>query len=315
MKKVVILESLGITREALDAFEGRFAGEVEFAEYPRTTDIPTLKGEVRDADAAIIANMPLPGEVIEAGERLAFIDVAFTGVDHVGLDAARARGVRVSNASGYSNEAVAELVVGMALSMLRNIPQVQERARSGGTKDGLVGGELRGRTVGIIGYGRIGRRTGELMHAFGCPILAQRRRPDQVVPDYVELVSQEELLRRSDIVVLHCPLNDSTRGMIDYGRLSLMKPTALLINVARGPVTNEDDLARALREGVIAGACVDVFTKEPPLPADTQLLHAPNTLLTPHVAFATQESMMLRAQIVFDNLRAWLDGGQDNVVL
>ena len=315
MKRVAILESLGIPEEALDAFKKAFETEVCFETYDKTTDVGLLKAETRDADAVIIANMPFPGEVIEAAEKLQFIDVAFTGVDHVGLDAARRRGVRVSNASGYSNEAVAELVIGMALSMLRNLRAVEDRVRSGGTKEGLVGGELKGRTVGIIGYGRIGSRTGELMHAFGCHVLAQRHSAGRVFPDYVEAVSQEELLRRSDIVVLHCPLNDSTRGMIDYEKLCMMKPSALLINVARGPVTNEDDLARALREGRIAGACVDVFTREPPLPAGTQILDAPNTLLTPHVAFATQESMMLRAQIVFDNLRAWLDGGQDNVVL
>ena len=315
MKKVVILESLGVSDEELSALKAPFEGEVTFEEYPRTGDVDALKRRCRDADALIIANMPLPGEVIAACERLRFIDVAFTGVDHVGLEAAREKGVKVSNASGYSNEAVAELVVGMALSMLRNIPQVQRRAREGGTKDGLVGGELKGRTVGVIGYGRIGRRTGELMHAFGCRVLAQRRGERQVVPDFVELVSQEELLRRSDIVALHCPLNDSTRGMIDYAKLSLMKPGAILINVARGPVVNEDDLVRALREGRIAGACVDVFDREPPLPADTPLLGAPNTLLTPHVAFATRESMALRARIVFDNLRAWLDGGQLNAVL
>ena len=315
MKKVVIMESLGIPAEALDGFKAGFAGEVEFAEYDRTTDIPALKEEIRGADAAIIANMPLPGEVIRAGENLKFIDVAFTGVDHVGLDAARELGVKVSNASGYSNEAVAELVVGMALSMLRNLPRVERRAREGGTKDGLVGGELKGRTVGIIGYGRIGSRTGELMHAFGCHVLAQRRGERQRVPDFVELADQDELLRRSDIVVLHCPLNDSTRGMINYEKLRLMKPGALLINVARGPVIVEADLARALKEGLIAGACVDVFAQEPPLPAYAPLLGAPNTLLTPHVAFATRESMLLRAEIVFSNLRAWLDGGQENAVL
>ncbi len=315
MKKVVILESLGISAEALEAFKKPFEREVLFAEYPRTADLTALKEEVRDADALILANMPLPGEVIEAGERLRFIDVAFTGVDHVGLDAARARGIKVSNASGYSNEAVAELVIGMALAMLRNLPQVQARVRAGGTKDGLVGGELRGRTVGIIGYGRIGSRTGELMHAFGSRVLAQRRGERQRVPDFVELVSQDELLARSDVVVLHCPLNDSTRGMIDYAKLSRMTRSGILINVARGPVVVEADLVRALREGLIAGACVDVFDKEPPLPQDTPLLQAPNTLLTPHVAFATRESMTLRAQIVFDNLRAWLDGGQENAVL
>ncbi len=315
MKKVVIMESLGISAEELAAFRKPFEGEVEFAEYPKTTDIETLKAEAKDADAMIIANMPMPAEVISACGKLQFIDVAFTGVDHVGLDAAKAKGIKVSNASGYSNEAVSELVIGMALSMLRNIPQTQERVRNGGTKDGLVGSELKGKTVGIIGFGNIGRRTGELMNAFGCRVLAQSKRIHDDFPAYAEQVSQDELLKDSDIVVLHCPLNESTRGMIDYAKLSLMKKSAILINVARGPVCNEDDLARALNEGVIAGAAVDVFTKEPPLPADTQMLGAKNTLLTPHIAFATKESMTLRAEIVFDNLRAWLDGGQKNVIL
>ena len=315
MKKVAILESLGISAQELAAFKQPFENEVEFTEYAKTTDVPTLIAEAKDADAVIIANMPFPNEVVGACDRLEFIDVAFTGVDHVGLAAAKEKGIRVSNASGYSNEAVAELVIGMALSMLRNIPATQERVRSGGTKDGLVGCELKGKTVGIVGYGKIGSRTGELMHAFGCRILAHSRTVHEGDPDYAEQVSLEELLKESDIVVLHCPLNDSTRGLIDYEKISMMKPSAILINVARGPVTNEDDLARALSEGVIAGAAVDVFTKEPPLPADTQMLQAPNTLLTPHIAFATKESMTLRAEIIFDNLRAWLDGGQKNIIL
>ncbi|MBR2528859.1 MAG: hydroxyacid dehydrogenase [Blautia sp.] len=315
MKKVVIMESLGISEEELNSFKRPFEEEVEFTEYPKTTDVSALIREAKDADAMIIANMPMPGEVISACDRLQFIDVAFTGVDHVGLEAAKAKGIKVSNASGYSNEAVSELVIGAALSLLRNIPQTQERVRNGGTKDGLVGSELRGKTVGIIGYGKIGSRTGELLHAFRCHVLAQSRSFHPDYPDFVEQVSQEELLRRSDIVVLHCPLNETTRGMIDYEKLCMMKPSAILINVARGPVTNEDDLARALSEGIIAGAAIDVFTKEPPLPSDTQLLHAPNTLLTPHIAFATRESMTLRAEIVFDNLRAWLDGSQNNTIL
>jgi D-3-phosphoglycerate dehydrogenase len=316
MKKVVIMESLGVGREELDALEKPFeALGVTFARYPRTADPEALVRQAADADAVIIANMPFPAHVIRRCEKLKFIDVAFTGVDHVGLEAARERGITVSNASGYSNEAVSELVLGMALSLLRNIPQVQQRCRAGLTKEGLVGGELRGKTVGVIGFGRIGRRPAELVRAFGCPVLAHSRHLKADAPDWVEQVSREELLRRSDIVVLHCPLNDSTRGMIDYAALRSMKPTALLINVARGPVVVEKDLARALAEGVIAGAAVDVFDVEPPLPPETPLLHAPHALLTPHVAFATAESMTLRAEIVFDNLRAWLAGEPKNVVL
>ena len=315
MKKVAILEPLGISAEELATLKKPFEAEAEFAEYPRTSDPAALAEEAKDADAVILANMPFPAEVIRKCGNLRFIDVAFTGVDHVGLDAAREMDIRVSNASGYSNEAVAELVIGMAISVLRKIPQTEDRVRSGGTKDGLIGTEIRGKTVGIVGYGKIGSRTGELFHAFGAKILAASRTVHTGDPDYVAQVSLEELLRASDIVVLHCPLNEETRGLIGYEELSMMKPSAILINAARGPVTDEDALARALEEGLIAGAAADVFTKEPPLPADTQMLRAPNTLLTPHIAFATKESMTLRAEIVFDNLRAWLDGEQKNRVL
>lgn len=316
MKKVVIMESLGIGDAELAAFQKPFEEQgIIFVSYPKTTDAEQLVRQARDADAMILANMPMPDEVIRRCENLRFIDVAFTGVDHVGLTAAREKGIAVSNAAGYSNEAVSELVIAMALSLYRNLPQVEARCRAGGTKDGLVGWELRGKTVGIIGYGKIGRRTAELLHVFGCRVLAHSRRIVPDAPDYVEQVSREELLRRADVVVLHCPLNDSTRGMIDYEALRLMKPTAYLINVARGPVVVEADLVRALEEGVIAGAAVDVFAAEPPLAQDTPLLAAPHTLLTPHVAFATRESMTLRAEIVFDNLRSWLDGEQKNVVL
>ena len=315
MKNILILATLGISDKELAALKKPFEGEVAFTEYAKTTDIDTLKEETKDADAILLANMPLPGEVIAAAEKLQFIDVAFTGVDHIGLDAAAEKGVKVSNASGFSNEAVSELVIGMAISLLRNLPQTAARVRAGGTKDGLIGCELMDKTVGIVGCGKIGSRTAELLHVFGCRILACNRTYHPELADYIEQVYLDQLLEESDIVLLHCPLNDSTRGMIDYKKLCKMKRSAYLINVARGPVTNEDDLARALTEGVIAGAAVDVFTKEPPLPAGTQMLYAPNTLLTPHIAFATKESMSRRAKIVFENLRVWLDGGQQNVIL
>ena len=150
MSKIVIMESLGISEEELAARKKPFEekGHV-FADYPKTTDIPTLIRQAKDADAMIIANMPMPGEVIRACGRLKFIDVAFTGVDHVGLDAAKEKGIAVSNASGYSNEAVSELVLGMVLNILRNMSAVEARCRAGQTKDGLIGSELKGKTVGV----------------------------------------------------------------------------------------------------------------------------------------------------------------------
>lgn len=310
------MESLGISAEELESRKKPFEAQgCVFKEYSKTTDPAVLIQEAETADVMILANMPMPGQVLEACKNLKFIDVAFTGVDHVGLDVAKEKGIAVSNASGYSNEAVSELVLGMTLSLLRNMRAVEDRCRAGQTKDGLVGCELKGKTVGIIGLGKIGSRSAELFHAFGAKVLAQSRTKHLDVPDYIEQVSQEELLRQSDVVVLHCPLNDSTRGMINREKLAMMKASALLINVARGPVVVAKDLADALNNGVIAGAGIDVFDKEPPLDENEPLLNCKNCLVTPHVAFATQESMSLRAEIVFDNLAAWLNGEQKNVIL
>lgn len=316
MSKIVIMESLGISAEELAARKAPFEAQGHvFVDYPKTTDPSKLIEEAKDADAMILANMPMPADVLRKCDKLKFIDVAFTGVDHVGLDAAKEKNIAVSNASGYSNEAVSELVIGTTLSLARNLRSVEDRCREGKDKTGLVGWEIKGKTVGIIGLGKIGTRTAELFHAFGATVLAQSRTHHDGIAEYIEQVTQEELLRRSDIVVLHCPLNDSTRGMINAEKLAMMKPTALLVNVARGPVVVEKDLAVALENGVIAGAAIDVFDKEPPLDTASPILHVPNCLVTPHVAFATQQSMSLRAEIVFDNLAKWMEGHQINTIL
>ena len=313
--KIAIMESLAVSQDELAFRKLPFEKEGHtFAEFDRTTDIPTLIEEAKDADVMILANMPMPGKVLKACDNLKYIDIAFTGVDHVAMDAAREKGITVSNASGYSNESVAELGVGLAIDLLRNVPQVDARCRALGTKAGLVGRELMGKTVGIVGFGKIGTRSAELFHAFGCKILAHSRSIHKNAPVYVKQVDLDSLLERSDIVVLHCPLNDSTRGLINRDALAKMKPSAYLINLARGPVVVSQDLADALNNGVIAGAAIDVFDKEPPLNADEPLLAAKNTILTPHIAFASEESMSIRAEIVFDNLRHFLDGDPINLV-
>ena len=313
--KVAILESLGIGEEELLSLEKPFLEKgVEFVHYNRSLDENVLLSELDGADAAIIANMPFPSSVIAKSGSLKFIDVAFTGTDHVGLDAAKKKGIAVSNASGYSNEAVSELVLGMVLSFMRNISKVEERCRNGKDKTGLVGNEVKGKTVGIVGLGKIGRRTAEIFSCLGAKILACSRSRHSDAPSYVREVEMDELLASSDIVILHCPLTPETRGLIGEKELERMKSSAILVNVARGPVVDEKALALALEKGEIRGALVDVFDKEPPLSLDTPLLSAPNTLLTPHVAFATKESMSLRAEIVFENLRAWMEGQQINVI-
>ena len=315
--KIVLLESLGIPAELLKSYADKLEAKGHtFAAYEKNTDVQVQIDRVQDADVIMIANMPLKGEVIRACKNLKFINVAFTGVDHVDLAAAKEMGVKVSNASGYSTQSVAELALGMMLSLLRNVPQVEERCRAGKTKDGLVGTELRGKTVGIVGAGAIGQNTGRLCKAFGCKVIAYNHRPKQAAEGTIdEFVDLDTLTRESDIISLNCPLNDSTRGMFDFGRIAMMKKTAILINVARGPVVDSRALADALNEGRIAGAGIDVFETEPPLDVNHPLLHTPNTIVTPHVAFASKESMALRAQIVFDSLDSFIAGKQVNVIL
>lgn len=314
--KIVLLESLGVKQEVLEHYakDLRDAGH-EFHAYERDMDPAVQIERAKDADVIMIANMPLKGEVIRACKNLKFINVAFTGVDHVDLEAAKENGVAVSNASGYSNESVAELVIGMTLSLLRNVPQVDARCRAGKTKDGLVGRELAGKTVGIIGTGAIGSRVAELFHAFGCKILAYDLRPKSNTPEYIHYESMEQVLANSDIVTLHCPLTAESKGLINEETIGKMKEGVILINAARGPVVDSEALARALHKGRVCGAGIDVFETEPPLNTDHPLLHTPNTIVTPHIAFASEESMELRAEIVFESLKLWMNGKQRNIIL
>lgn len=316
--KIVMLEPLAINNETLEELSKELKKrEYEFIAYDSVTnDVNELITRIGDADAIIIANNPLPGEVIKATPNLKFISVAFTGVDHVDKEACLEKNIKVSNAAGYSNQSVAELVIGMIISKLRNIVECNTVVREGKTKDGLVGSELSGKTVGIVGTGAIGLRTAELLKAFGCNLLGydivEKEEGKKIGIKYVSL---NELLETSDIITLHTPLIKETHFLINSNNIDLMKPNALLINCARGEVIEIDAVAQALNEGKIAGAAIDVFEIEPPLPVDHVLFSAKNTLLTPHVAFATQESMVKRAKITFENIYAWLDGDQINKII
>ncbi|WP_346683740.1 2-hydroxyacid dehydrogenase [Anaerostipes butyraticus] len=312
--KIVLLEGLGVSEEIIRK-QTKKLNEMghEFVVYEKNTDPRVQAERCEDADIIMLANMPLSREAIERASHLQYIDVAFTGVDHIPMDEAGKRGIAVSNASGYATQAVAELCISFMIQLLRNVKQTEQRCREGGTKDGLIGNLLCGKTVGIIGAGAIGKRTAELCKAFGCKVIAySRSRVDHPAID--RQVTLEELLKEADIVSLHCPLTEETRGMIGEEQLQMMKKTAVLINTARGPVADSEALAKALTEGRIAGAACDVFETEPPLDAEHPLLHTPNTIVTPHIAFASEESMEQRADIVFENLYAWLEGKQLNKV-
>lgn len=314
--KIVMLESLSISRELLDRYVKplRDAGHT-FEAYERDDDKKVQAARCMDADILVIANMPLSGEVIRQCRNLKFIDIAFTGVDHVDIEAAKEKKIAVSNASGYSNDSVAELTLCMMLALLRNVPQADTRCREGKTKDGLAGNELKGKTVGIIGTGAIGSRVGELCRAFGCRTAAYNGFSDKTSTEDMEYMPLKELLGQSDIVTLHCPVTEQSKGLINKETLQWIKEGAILINAARGPVIDSQAVAEALEKGKLAGAGIDVFETEPPLDTGHPLLHAPNTIVTPHMAFSTAESMEKRAAIVFENIHQWMKGSQINKII
>lgn len=312
--KIVLLEGLGVSEQLIAAHTQKLTGMGHtFVSFEKDTDPKVQLARSRDADVIMLANMPLDVSVVENAPALKLIDVAFTGVDHIPVAAAKARGIAVSNASGYATQAVAELTVSFMIQLLRNVGKTEARCRQGGTKDGLIGNLLCGKTVGIVGAGAIGKRTAALCKAFGCTVIAYSRSTltDSAIDAQVSL---EELLERADIVSLHCPLTPETKGLIGRAQLAQMKRTAVLINTARGGVVEQDALAEALQDGEIAGAACDVFDTEPPLAKDHPLLQTPNTIVTPHIAFASVESMEQRAEIAFQNLYSWLNGTQINCV-
>ena len=309
--KIVVMEPLGVKMELINALAAPLqAAGHDFVYYTeKETDQTKLLARVHQADIIMLANQPLSAEIINA------CPVAFTGVDHIALAACRERGVMVCNAAGYSTNAVAELTFGLTISVIRNIVPCDARCRQAGTKDGLVGFELFGKTFGVVGTGAIGCRVAKIAAAFGCKVLAYSRTPKaELQAAGVSYVSLDELLANSDFVSLHVPLTDATRGLINAEAIAKMKPTAVLLNTARGPVVDSEALALALNEGRLAGAGIDVFEGEPPIAPEHPLCHAKNTVLTPHVAFASAEALAARADIVFANIEKWLAGAPQNVI-
>ena len=314
--KIALLEPIGVKKELIDELSADMKAKGhEFTYYDtKTTDVEELKKRSASMDIVMIANNPYPSEVIEASENLKMISVAFTGIDHVATDVCKNKDVMICNCAGYSNQTVAELVIGMAIDALRNVAKANEVVRNGGTSAGIGGREIAGRTVGIIGLGRIGMMCAKLFLAFGAKVIAfNRSESEEAKALGIEYKSLEEVLSTSDIVSLNMPLNAQTRGFISAKHIALMKPDTVFINCARGPIVDNDALAKALNEDKLGFACVDVFDMEPPIPADYPLLSAKNTLLTPHQAFISEEAMIRRAKIVFGNVNAYLDGAPVNV--
>ncbi|MBR3294669.1 MAG: hydroxyacid dehydrogenase [Clostridia bacterium] len=313
--KIVLIESLSVPDKVISDFGDELSAMGhEFCSYKeRTSDLEEFAARVKGADIVIEGNWPLTAEMIDTFDSCRYLCVAFSGIDHVDRDAVTRKGITVSNCAGYADDSVAELALTMMISLLRNVKKVDELAREGKTKDGYVGNELRGKTVGIVGMGAIGKRLARILSVFDVNVIfyAPRVRPEAL--ELGKSVSLDELLEKSDIVSLHCPLNDETRGLIGREAISRMKDGAILINTARGPVVDYEALAEALESGKIRGAGIDVYEKEPPLPQDHVLFGYENVITTPHVAFATAESMVKRANTAFDNVMSYLRGEPKNV--
>lgn len=309
--KITILEPLAVSEIILNKYINTLesqGNEVVFYNE-RPTDDKDIVTRARDAEVIVVANLPLSNNVISQLLKLKMISVAFTGFDHIGIDQCKKQGIVVSNSAGYSTESVAELTFGLIISLYRYIVQADQVIRDLKDKTGMLGTELNGKTLGIIGTGTIGTRVAEIGKVFGCKLLGYNRTERESCKDLgMQYLSLDELLANSDIVSIHLPLNSDTQNIINKDNLGMMKSSSILINTSRGGVVNEEDLKNALNEGKVAGAGIDVFEQEPPLSSDNILLAAKNTVFTPHVGYATKESLEKRADIAFANITKWLEG-------
>jgi len=288
------------------------------AVYPRTRPAELL---TRAAGAAILLTNKtvLTGNFIGNLPRLQYIGVLATGTNIVDLAAARARGIPVTNVPSYGTQSVAQMTFALLLELAQHVGHHAQTVREGQWSRSadfcywdrpLI--ELDGLTLGMVGYGRIGQAVGKLGVAFGMKVLACDPAIEPAGPA-IRSVELETLFRESDVVSLHCPLTPQTANLVNAQRLSLMKPTAFLLNTSRGPLVDEPALADALNSSRIAGAALDVLSVEPP-PADNPLLTARNCLITPHLAWATRAARSRLMQIAVQNVRAFLQGKPRNVV-
>lgn len=277
-----------------------------------------LIARARDADAVICNKAVIDRFVMERCPKLKYIGLFATGYNNIDLDAADERGICVANAPDYSTDSVAQHVFAFILGLAMSLTRYNDTVHSGEWCRSAAFTyltepmqEIKGKTLGIFGFGAIGRAVARLGEAFGMEVIVHTRTAPADCP--YETVGREELFRRSDFLSLHCPLNEGTKNLVNRETLSYMKPTAYLINTSRGGTVVEADLCDALNRGIIAGAGIDVVSVEP-MREDNPLLQAKNCLITPHTAWATVEARRRLIAIVSGNLSAFLSGHPVNIV-
>lgn len=285
------------------------------------TDPGSVAQRLEGAEIALTNKTPVTGAAIDSLPSLRYIGVCATGVNIVDLAAAAQRGIPVTNVPAYSTPSVAQLVFAHLLHLMHDVGGHAATVRRGRWSASVdfsyqisALGELAGRTMGIVGYGRIGKAVARIARAFGMEVIAHDPSPDPDSSVTAEgFVSLEELFRRSDVVSLHAPLTGATQGIVNRERLGMMKPASYLINTSRGPLVDEHALAEALAAGRLAGAGLDVLSVEPP-PPDNPLLALPTCNITPHIAWATREARTRLLREVAENVRAFIAGTPRNVI-
>ncbi len=317
-ERIVILDwdTMAYRRDELNARRfGSLAAHVDI--YPQTKPEETVE-HIGDADIVICNKVRITREVLEACPNIKYIGVLATGFNNVDTEAAAERNIPVCNAGSYSTDAVTQLVFAYIFDYYQKVALYSMEVRLGGWEKAPVfsyfpypTAELRGKTLGIIGYGNIGKRVAKIADAFGMSVLIATRTVPESCP--FPVVTAEEVFRRADILTLHCPLTDVTAGLINRKSLSLMKETAVLINTSRGGTVVEQDLADALNHDMLAAAYLDVLETEPMSP-DTPLKGAKNCTITPHIGWTPLEARRRLLDITEDNLRGWLNGNPQHVV-
>jgi len=309
--KIVVLDGYGLNPGDLSWKGMEALGELTV--YDRTS--PSELMERSEGAEALITNKTLiTAENMEALPELKYIGVLATGYNVVDIEAAKARGIVVTNIPAYSTSSVAQMVFAHILNITQRVGHYAEENSKGRWTNNadfcywdtdLV--ELDGKKMGIVGFGNIGQATARIAQAFGMEVLLYTSKEQSALPQGMRKVALDELFAESDVISLHCPLTPDTKEMVNAERLKLMKPGAILVNTGRGPLVNEQDLADALNEGRIAAAGLDVLSIEP-ANADNPLLGAKNCFITPHIAWATKEARTRLMQIAVQNLKSYQEG-------
>lgn len=305
---LVTTTSFGAAQGDLKTTLETTVGEVVYNPFGRPLTAPELISRIADIDGFIAGVDEVNADVIQAADRLKVISRYGTGTDRVDIRAATQKGIVVTNTPGANAAAVAELTIGLMLALARNLCRAN-RAMRRGEWPRYTGLGFREKTIGLVGLGFIGREVCRRLHAFGCHLLAADPYVEPAVARQLgaDTVSLPELLRRSDFVSLHVPATESTIGMINRKTLMQMKPGAFLINTARGELIDEAALGEALGSGHLAGAALDVFTREPP-DKDNDLLQLPQVLTTPHMASRTDDAMTQMGRVAMEDCLAVLSG-------